>query len=261
MIRLAVALAACLCGSARAGTATPASILSSVGFDQKLGAQAPLDLVFRDEGGRPVRLGALVHGRPVLLALVYYKCPMLCTETLNGLVRALRALSFDAGRQFDVVVLSIDPRETPALAAAKQKVYVERYGRSGGAKGWSFLTGDESSIRSLAGAVGFRYAYDRELDQYAHPAGLVVLTPRGRVSRYLFGVEFAAGDVRLALVEAAAGAIGTPIDRLVLFCYHYDPLTGRYGPRIIRVLQAAGILTMAGLAALVFGMSRGERPA
>jgi protein SCO1/2 len=261
-VRLAAALAALLFTAPRAGAAaSAASLLSSVGFDQKLGTQAPLDLVFRDEGGRPSRLGGLMHGRPVLLAFVYYKCPMLCTETLNGLVRALRALSFDAGRQFDVVVLSIDPRETPALAAAKEKVYVERYGRAGGARGWSFLTGDEASIRKLTGALGFRYVYDPELDQYAHPAGLVVLTPRGRVSRYLFGVEFPAGDVRLALVEAAAGTIGTPIDRLVLFCYHYDPLTGRYGPRIIRVLQAAGVLTLAGLAALVVGMSRGGRTA
>ena len=257
MTRIAALAAALLWAAPRAGAAAPAAVRGSVGFDQKLGAQAPLDLVFRDEGGRPVKLGALVRGRPALLALVYYKCPMLCTETLNGLVRALRALSFDAGRQFAVVILSIDPRETPALAAAKQKVYVERYGRSGGARGWSFLTGDEAAIRRLAGAGGFRYAYDPGLDQYAHPAGLVVLTPAGRVSRYLFGVEFAAGDVRLALVEAAAGAIGTPIDRLVLFCYHYDPLTGRYGPRIIRVLQAAGVLTLAGLAALVLGLRRG----
>ena len=261
MTRPAALLAILLFTAPIAGAASPRSILSSVGFDQKLGAQAPLDLVFRDEGGKPARLGSLLHGRPVLLAFVYYKCPMLCTETLNGLVRALRALSFDAGRQFDVVILSIDPRETPALAAAKEKVYVERYGRAGGARGWSFLTGDEASIRRLTGALGFRYVYDKELDQYAHPAGLVVLTPQGRVSRYLFGVEFAAGDVRLALVEAAAGAIGTPIDRLVLYCYHYDPMTGRYGPRILRILQAGGALTLAGLAALVLGMSRGGRPA
>ena len=243
---------------AASASASPRTILDSIGFDQKLGAQAPLDLVFRDEGGKPERLGALFHGRPVLLAFVYYKCPMLCTETLNGLVRALRALSFDAGRQFDVVILSIDPRETPALAAAKERVYVERYGRAGGARGWNFLTGDEASIRRLTSALGFRYAYDPELDQYAHPAGLVALTPAGRVSKYLMGVEFAAGDVRLALVEASAGAIGTPIDRLVLYCYHYDPMTGRYGPRILRILQAAGVLTIAGLAALVLGMSRRE---
>ncbi|HXT00238.1 MAG TPA: SCO family protein [Elusimicrobiota bacterium] len=260
MTKLA-ALAALLLAAPVAASASPPSVLKAVGFDQKLGAQAPLDLVFRDEGGKPARLGSLLRGRPAVLALVYYRCPMLCTETLNGLVRALRALSFDAGRDFDVVVLSIDPREGSALAAAKEKVYVERYGRAGGARGWSFLTGDEASIRRLAAAVGFRYAYDRELDLYAHPAGLVVLTPAGRVSKYLFGVEFAAGDLRLALVEAAGGAIGSPIDRFVLYCFHYDPLTGRYGLRILRVLQAAGALTIAGLAALVLGMSRGGRSA
>jgi len=259
MTRSAAILALAFAGSAARAALPP--ILSGVGFDQKLGAQAPLDASFRDAGGKPVRLGSLFHGRPVLLAFVYYKCPMLCTETLNGLVRALRALSFDAGRQFDVVVLSIDPRETPLLAAAKKKLYVERYARAGGASGWSFLTGDEGSIRRLASATGFRYAYDRELEQYAHPAGLVVLTPAGRVSKYLMGVEFAAGDVRLALVEAAAGTIGSPIDRLVLYCYHYDPMTGRYGLRILRLLRAGGLLTLAGLAALVIGMGRGESPA
>jgi protein SCO1/2 len=232
---------------------------AGVGFDQRLDAQVPLDLAFRDDGGRAARLGDLLAGKPAILALVYYRCPMLCTETLNGLVRALRALSFDAGRQFDVVVVSIDPRETAALAAAKKKLYVERYGRTSGAKGWTFLTGDEASIRRLAAAVGFRYVYDADLRQYAHATGLVVLTPDGRVSRYLYGVEYPAGDLRLALVEAAAGKIGTPVDLLLLYCYHYDPLSGRYGLVVTRVLRAAGALTVLLLAALILGLSARRR--
>jgi protein SCO1/2 len=235
--------------------------LAAVGFDQKLDAAVPPELTFRDEGGRVVRFDALLGGKPTILALVYYQCPMLCTETLNGLVRALRALSFDAGRHFNVVIASIDPRETPALAAAKKAVYVERYGRPGAAQGWTFLTGDEASIRRLAAAVGFRYAYDPDLRQYAHATGLVVLTPGGRVSRYLYGVEYPAGDVRLALVEAAAGKIGSPVDLLLLYCYHYDPLSGRYGLIVTRVLRAAGALTVLLLAALILGLRPARRSA
>jgi protein SCO1 len=241
---------------------TPAAqrmTLASVGFDQNLGARLPGGLRFRDETGRTVRLDELFAGRPVVLALVYYKCPMLCTETLNGLLRALRALSLDAGRQFGVVVVSFDPRETPALAAAKKKVYVERYGRAGGERGWSFLTGDSDSIRRLAAAAGFRYAYDAELDQFAHATGLVVLTPGGIVSRYLYGVEYAAGDLRLALVEAAAGTIGSPVDKLLLYCYRYDPLTGKYGLLISRVLKLAGALTVALMAVSIAGLSARRR--
>ncbi len=233
----------------------PGAPLQGVGFDQKLGAALPLDLFFRDDGGTSVRFGDLFRGKPVVLAFVYYKCPMLCTETLNGLLRALRALSFDAGRQFNVAIVSIDPRETAALAAAKKKLYVERYGRAGGARGWSFLTGTPEAIRRLSGAAGFRYSYDAALDQYAHATGLLVLTPDGRVSRCLYGVEYAAGDLRLALVEAAAGAIGTPVDRLLLYCYHYDPLTGKYGLLITRALRLAGALTVLFLAALVAGLN------
>ena len=239
------------------GARTPAAqkqTLQGVDFAQNLGAQAPLDASFRDDAGRTVRLRDLFEGKPVVLAFVYYKCPMLCTETLNGLVRALRALSFDAGKQFVLITVSIDPRETAALAAAKKKLYVERYGRAGAARGWSFLTGDADSIRRLAAAAGFRYAFDADLDQYAHATGLVVLTPGGRVSRYLYGVEYAAGDLRLALVEAAAGTIGSPVDRLLLYCYHYDPLTGRYGLLVTRALRIAGALTVVFMAALIIGL-------
>jgi protein SCO1/2 len=226
-------------------------VLDGVGFAQNLGAQVPMELSFRDDAGRAVRFGDLFAGKPVVLAFVYYECPMLCTETLNGLVRAMRALSFDAGKQFNVITVSFDPRETSALAAAKKKLYVERYGRAGAELGWSFLTGDADSIRRLAGAAGFRYVFDAELDQYAHATGLVVLTPRGRISRYLYGVEYAAGDLRLALVEAAAGSMGSPVDQLLLYCYHYDPLTGKYGLLVTRVLRIAGALTVALMAALI----------
>jgi protein SCO1 len=257
MTRLVLLAAAGLCVAPLAAE-TPAGqtkILDGVGFAQNLGAQAPMDASFRDETGKPVRLGDLFQGKPVVLALVYYKCPMLCTETLNGLVRALRALSFDAGKQFNLITVSFDPRETAELAAAKKSLYVERYGRAGAADGWSFLTGDEASIRRLAAAAGFRYAFDPNLDQYAHATGLVVLTPRGIISHYLYGVEYAAGDLRLALVEAAAGTIGSPVDRLLLYCYHYDPLTGKYGLLVTRVLRIAAALTVAFMAFMIFGLS------
>jgi protein SCO1/2 len=234
-------------------------ILKDVDFAQNLGAQIPMDLPFRDDQGRTVRLGDLFQGKPVVLTLVYYQCPMLCTEALNGLVRAMRALAFNAGDQYNVITVSFDSRETSALAAAKKKLYVERYGRAGAARGWSFLTGDADSIRRLTDAAGFRYVYDPGLDQYAHATGLVVLTPRGRISGYLYGVEYAAGDLRLALVEAAAGAIGSPVDKLLLYCYHYDPLTGKYGLLVTRVLRVAGLLTVLAMAAMIAWLNRRRR--
>ena len=264
MNRLSWTLATLLAGAPLAAQAAAPrnKVLNAVGFAQNLDAQAPMDASFRDETGKTVRFGDLFQGKPVVLALVYYKCPMLCTETLNGLVRALRALSFDAGKQFNLIAVSFDPRETAGLAAAKKALYVERYGRAGAAHGWSFLTGDEASIRRLAGAAGFRYAFDQELDQYAHATGLVVLTPRGRISHYLYGVEYAAGDLRLALVEAAAGTIGSPVDQLLLYCYHYDPLTGKYGLLVTRVLRIAGALTVALMAAWIarLGLRRRSAP-
>jgi protein SCO1/2 len=234
-------------------------ILTDVDLMQNLGAQIPMDLPFRDDQGRAVRLGDLFQGKPVVLDFVYFRCPMLCTEALNGLVRAMRALAFNAGEQYRVITVSFDPRETSALAAAKKKLYVERYGRTGAARGWSFLTGDADSIRRLTGAAGFRYAYDPGLEQYAHATGLVVLTPRGRISGYEYGVEYAAGDLRLALVQAAAGAIGSPVDKLLLYCYHYDPLTGRYGLLVTRTLRIAGLLTVLVMAAMIAWLSRRRR--
>jgi protein SCO1/2 len=184
---------------------------------------------------------------------------MLCTLTLNGLASALDVLSFDVGREFEVVTVSFDHRETPALASAKKKAYLERYRRPGAAQGWHFLTGDEASVRRLTSAVGFRYAWDARTRQFAHPAGVVVLTPEGRVARYLFGIEYAPKDLRFALVESSAGRIGSAVDRLVLYCYQYDPATGRYGAVVMRIVRVAAVLTVAALGGFILVSRRRER--
>ena len=241
---------------------TPAhenSILEKVGFTQNLDAQVPLDLLFRDETGRAVPLSNYFGKRPVLLNLVYFKCPMLCTEVLNGTVRTLRAMPLSIGKDFNVVTVSFDPRETSAMAAAKKSVYLDRYGRQGSQKGWAFLTGPESSIQALAAAVGFRYSYDKELDQFAHASGIVILTPDGHVAHYFFGVEYPVQDVRLSLVAASSGKIGSPIEQLLLYCYHYDPTSGRYGVAIMRVMRLAGLATFLLLVTFVITMLLVER--
>jgi protein SCO1/2 len=243
-----------------AQTERPAA-LRDVAFDQRLGETLPLDAAFRDESGQAVPLRTLFRGRPVVLSLVYYECPMLCTLTLNGLVSALRALSFDAGREFDVVTVSFDHRETPALATAKKAAYLKRYGRPGAAEGWRFLTGDEAAVKALTAAVGFRYAWDDRTRQFAHPAGVVVATPEGRIARYLFGVEYAPKDLRLALVESGQGRIGTVLDQVVLYCYQYDPTTGRYGAAVMRIVRGAGVLTLVALGGFITVMWRRERAA
>jgi protein SCO1/2 len=257
------ALALLAAGPAR-GQSLPAdtrpAALREVAFDQRLGEELPLDVTLRDEDGRAVALRDYFGRRPVVLSLVYYDCPMLCTLTLNGLVGALLPLTFDVGREFDVVTISFDPREGPELARAKKASYLQRYKRPGAAAGWHFLTGDERAIERVTAAVGFRYAWDEQTRQFAHPAGLVVATPDGRIARYLYGVEYAPKDLRLALVESAAGRIGTPVDQLLLFCYRYDPQTGRYGPLILRMVRVAALVTLVGLGGLIFGLRR-TRPA
>jgi protein SCO1/2 len=220
-------------------------ILKEVGLDQKLDAQVPLDLKFSDEQGREVTLGSLFGHRPVVLALVYYECPMLCTEVLNGLVSSLQTIAFNAGNEFDIVAVSFDPGETPALAAQKKALYVKRYGRPGAETGMHFLTGREDAIHALTSAVGFRYQYDPSTDQFAHTAVLTVLTPAGHVSRYLYGIEYQPRNLRLALVEAADGKIGTAVDKALLYCYHYDPETGKYGLAIMNLVRLGGIMTVA----------------
>jgi protein SCO1/2 len=233
--------------------------LREVGFDQHLGETLPLDLAFRDETGRAVRLGDYFGKRPVVLSLVYYECPMLCTLTLNGLVSALGVLPWTPGQEFELVTVSFDPRETPAQATAKKKAYLGRYHKPEAAAGWHFLTGDEAALRALTKAVGFRYAWDGASQQFAHPAGLVVATPDGRLARYLFGVEYAPKDLRLALLEASEGKVGSPVDQLLLFCYQYDPATGRYGAALMRVLRAGGVLTLLALGGFFVISLRQER--
>ena len=235
------------------------AILREIGFDQRLGETLPLDIALRDEAGNAVRLGDFFGPRPVVLTLVYYECPMLCTLTLNSLSSALATLSFDIGREFDVVTVSFDPREKPPLAAGKKKAYVSRYGRPGAETGWHFLTGDPESLARLTSAVGFRYQWDEEIRQFAHPSGLVVLTPEGRITRYLYGIEYAPKDLRLSLVEASERKIGTPVDQAMLFCYQYNPTTGRYGLLTMRLIRGGAILTVLALGGFIFTMRRKEQ--
>ncbi|MDR3633285.1 MAG: SCO family protein [Isosphaeraceae bacterium] len=248
-------------GPLGAAPKTPPGILVNVGFDQNLGDPVPLDLPFRDETGRTVKLGDYFGAKPVILTLNYYECPMLCTLELNALARSLKPLKFDAGKEFEVVTVSIDPREKPALAAAKKRGYLARYGRKGADKGWHFLTGDQSSIERLAKAVGFRYAFDEKSGQYAHAAGVTVVTPQGKIARYFYGLDYPAKDLRLGLVEASEGKIGTPIDQLLLYCFHYDPLTGKYNFVVMSVLRVLGVITVAGLGTFMFVTVRRERKA
>lgn len=236
--------------------------LKQVGYDQRLGERVPLDLAFRDEAGRPVRLGEYFGRRPVLLVLAYYHCPMLCDMVLAGVASNLRTLTLKPGRDFDVVVAGIDPKETPAQAAEAERKTLDHYyargaqGRSG--DGWHFLTGPQASIGALAASVGFRYVYDAGRDQFAHAAGIVFLTPEGRVSRYLYGIDFSPRDVRLALVESAGHRIGTLADQVLLYCFHYDPKVGRYGAAALNLVRAGGVLTVVGLVAMVVLLRRRE---
>ena len=233
-------------------------LLKDVGIDQKLNDAIPLDLAFRDEESNVVPLSTFFGQKPVVLALVYYNCPMLCTQVLNGLDRSLKDVPMDIGKDFDVVTLSIDPSETPRLAAAKRDLYTGIYGRPGAAEGWHFLTGEESEIRKLANAVGFRYAYDADSKQFAHASAVLVLTPGGKISRYFYGIAYAARDMRLGLVEASEGKIGSPMDQVLLFCYHYDPETGKYGLLISRVIKAGALLTVLAIGILILVLSRNE---
>jgi protein SCO1/2 len=237
------------------------TILREVGFDQRLDQRVPGDIALRDEDGRDVRLADYLGKKPVVLTLVYYECPSLCTMTLNGLVSAMNAVAFDAGKEYDVVTVSFEPRETPALATAKKETYLKRYQRPGAAAGWHFLTGDPAEIARLTQAVGFRYTWDERIRQYAHPSGVVVLTPDGTIARYLFGIEYAPKDLRFALVEASQGRVGGVVDQAILYCYQYDPMTGKYGTAIMRLLRVASLLTLGALGAFIFTMWRRERRA
>jgi protein SCO1/2 len=221
-----------------------AAILKNVRLDQKLNANVPLDLPFKDESGRDVKLGDYFRAQPVMLVLIQYRCTMLCNDEMNVLLESLKQMSFTPGKEFNLLIATIDPREDPDMAAEKKRHYLEAYGRPEAAAGWHFLTGPQTSIEQLAEAVGFHYAYDGRTDQYAHPDGVILLTPQGKVARYFFRLEYPARDLRLGLVEAASGKIGTPLDAIALLCFHYNPVTGKYALAYMSVLRLAGIATV-----------------
>lgn len=226
--------------------------LGAVGIEQKLGDQVPLQLPFRDETGRTIALGDYFQtGKPVILSLVYYNCQMLCSQVLAEIAHCLRRLKFDPGKQFEIVTVSFDPRETPQMAAAAKSKYVAIYGRPGAESGWHFLTGDPSSITALSNAVGFHYSWDPRTKQFAHATGIMLLTPEGRVAQYYYGARYFPSDLRLGLIEASHNEIGTLADQIVLYCYHYDPRTGRYGAIVFRVIQVAGGFTLLILGSLI----------
>jgi len=233
--------------------------LENVGIEQRLDAQVPRELTFVDDSGRPVKLGEYFGKRPIILNLVYYNCTMLCGEALAGLAGSMKMIKFDVGKEFDVVTVSFNPDETPEIAAAKKKDYIERYGRPGAASGWHFLTGRAESINALTKAVGFQYQYDPKLNQYAHATAIMVLTPEGRISRYFYGVDFPPKDLRMGLVEASQGKIGNLTDQVLLYCYHYDATTGKYGAVIGNILRlGAGVTTvlLGGFLLILFRLER-----
>jgi protein SCO1/2 len=254
----AAALVLSLSHVAAQDTGLPEAI-RQVTIEQKLGDAVPGDAAFTDEQGRQVRLSDYLGRRPVLLNFVYYECPMLCTLVLNGVVRALRTMDFEPGREFEIVTVSIDPRETPALAKAKKEEYLQAYGREGAGDAWHFLTGPQESIDRLTQAAGFRYAWDDATGQFAHASGIMLLTPQGRLHRYFYGVEYAPRDLRLGMVEASQGRIGTKADALMLYCFHYDPATGRYGLAVMTLLRVIGLGTVAAIAGFVLLMLRRDR--
>jgi protein SCO1 len=234
-------------------------MVQGVGIDQNLNAQLPLELKFKDENGQLVRLGQYFREKPVVLALVYYQCPGLCDLILNGLSHTMEQISLNVGSDYEVVTVSFNPKETWQLANAKKANYIEKYNRSGAKEGWHFLTGDEASIKSLADTVGFHYKYDPVNNQFAHASAIYVITPEGKIARYFYGIEYKPRDFRLGLVEASANKIGTPADQVLLFCYHYDPTTGKYGMAITQVTRALGTATVLLLGGFVFIMLRRER--
>lgn len=233
--------------------------LKNVGIDQKLNQQLPLDLTFRDENGATVKLGQYFGKKPVVLAFVYYDCPMLCTQVLNGMVTSFRVLPFQMSNEFDVVTISFDSRETPELAANKKKIYVNYLPekmRSGAINGWHFLTGDEASIKQITDAAGFRYEYDESTKQFAHASAIMLATSEGKLARYFYGIDYPARDLRLGLIETSQNKIGSPVDQLLLYCYHYDPATGRYGAAVMNIMRIAGVITLIVIVTMLFLLNR-----
>jgi protein SCO1/2 len=230
-----------------------------VGIDQHLNEQLPLDLAFRDESGQTVRLGQYFGKRPVVISLVYYNCPMLCTQVLNGMNSAFRVLKFSPGAEFDVITVSFDSHETPQLAAEKKQLYVNALPvakRASAMQGWHFLTGDDQSIKKLADTIGFRYYWDESTKQFAHASGIMVATPEGKLSQYYYGIEYSAKDLRLGLIEASANKIGTVVDQLMLYCFHYDPATGKYGAVVMNMVRLGGAITVVGIVGMLLFLRR-----
>ncbi|MCY7377152.1 MAG: SCO family protein [Pyrinomonadaceae bacterium] len=230
-------------------------VLKTVGIEQNLNGQLPLDAEFKDENGNVVQLGSYFgKGRPVVLALVYYECPMLCNEVLNGLTGSLKGISFDAGKEFDVVAISFDARENdkPDLTKNKKASYLNRYERKGAENGWHFLTGTQSEIDKVTQAVGFSYQFDEATNQFAHAGGVTLITPDGKISKYFYGIDYAPKDLKLGLMESAEGKIGSAVEKLYLYCFHYDPSTGKYGLAILKVLRLMAIATILGLGGMIF---------
>ncbi|PSH03810.1 MAG: SCO family protein [Acidobacteria bacterium] len=264
---MCIVLAVTMCSAVMAQYFTPPETkttappgLEGIGIDQHLNEQVPLNLTFNDEQGKPVKIGEYFHeGRPVILNLVYFQCPMLCTEVLNGLTSALKVIKFVPGKEFEVVTVSFDPRETPQLAANKKEMYLKKLGKPEAAKGWHFLTGEQSQISELAKAVGFRYRFDPKLDQFVHAAGIMLITPTGKIAQYYYGVEYSAKDMRLGIVEASQNRIGSLADQVLLYCYHYDPRTGRYGATITNIVRLGGIVTVIVLGSVLVLLFRKEK--
>ena len=234
------------------------TVLADVRFDQRLNESLPLATRFQDEEGREVALGDYFGTKPVVLAFVYFECPMLCTQVLNGLTTSLTVLTETVGREFDVVAISFDARETPALANGKKKSHLDRYKRPESAHGWHFLTGDAAAIKAVTDAAGFAFVWDEQTQQFAHPSGIIVATPEGKLARYFFGIEYAPRDVKFALIESSAGRIGNAIDQLLLYCYHYDPASGSYGFVAMGAVRIGGALTVLALVGFVVVSIRRE---
>jgi protein SCO1/2 len=234
-------------------------ILDQARIEQRLGGQLPLDAVFKDEDGRTVKLGDYFGKRPVVVAFVYYSCPMLCSQVMNGLTSALDAMKFTVGKEFDVVAISFDPKDTPASAADAKAKYVLRYGRKGSESGWHFLTGDPKSIAAATEAAGFHYVWDDRTQQFAHASGIMVVTPQGKLAQYFYGIEFSPRDLRLAMVDSSEERIGTVVDSLTLYCYHYDPTSGKYGLVAMNMIRVGAIGTMLLLGGFMFVMFRRDR--
>jgi protein SCO1 len=236
---------------------TKISIFDKVGFDQRLNQQIPLDLTFLDENGQPVQLKQYFGSKPVILSLVYFQCPMLCSQVMNGMAGAFNGITrFSVGRDFNVVTVSFDPRDTPETAAESKKTYLDRYRRPGAAQGWHFLTGKKEQIDALASAVGFRFAWDPKIQQFAHASGIMLLTPDGRLAQYYYGIEYAPRDIQLGLIQSSQGKIGNVVDKVILYCYEYDPARGKYGAVVFRILRLSALATVLVLGGFMIVMFR-----